>query len=95
MSLHIIGKQCLITRRERANECLLNCVSLAGHQVDPKLFGQHDEIAPRMPIALGKLIDQLLDSGCGVGDDFLPRSLPQLYLSAKCAFQLILEVSCN
>src|SRR5436305_14665596 len=48
-----------------------------------------------MSIALGELIDQLLDSGCRQGDHFFSSSLTQRYLSSKAAFQHLLELCCN
>ena len=66
-----------------------------GYQVDPKSFGQSEEVAPRVAVAFGKLIDQLLDAGGGLGDDLLPFSLPQRHLFTERTFEQSLEVGCN
>jgi hypothetical protein len=65
---------------------------LARHQVDPKSCSQIEEVAPRVAVTFGKLIDQLLDAGGGLGDDLLLFSLPQRYLSTERPFEQSLEV---
>ena len=61
----------------------------------PSLCGQSEEVAPRVAVAFGKLIDQLLDAGGGLGDDLLLFSLPQRHFCAERTFEQSLEVGCN
>ena len=95
MPPHVIGQQGFVIGGERRRNPLFECVALAGHQVDPKSLGQSEEIAPRVAVAFGELIDQLLDAGGGLGDDLLLFSLPQRYFCAERAFEQSLEVGCN
>ena len=95
MPPHVIGQQSFVIGRERRRNGLSECVTLAGHQVDPKSFSQSEEVAPRVAVAFGKLVDQLLYAGGSLGDDLLLFSLPQRHLSAERAFEQSLEVGCN
>ena len=95
MPPHVIGQQSFVIGRERRRNALFQCVTLAGHQVDPKSCSQSEEVAPRVAVAFGKLIDQLLDAGGGLGDDLLLFSLPQRHLSTERTFEQSLEVGCN
>ena len=95
MPPHVIGQQSLVIGGERRRNALFKCVTLACHQVDPKSLRQSEEVAPRMAVAFGELIDQLLDAGGGLGDDLLLFSLPQRHFCAECAFEQGLEVGCN
>ena len=95
MPPHVIGQQRLVVGRECRCNPLFKCVTLAGHQVDPKCCGQSEEVASRMAVAFGKLVDQLLDAGGGLGDDLLSFSLPQCYFCVERAFEQSLEVGCN
>jgi len=93
--LHVIGQQSFVIGGECRRNGLFKCVPLARHQVDPKSFSQSEEVAPRVAVAFGKLIDQLLDAGGGLGDDFLLFSLPQRHLSTERMFEQSLEVGCD
>jgi hypothetical protein len=93
--LHVIGQQSFVIGGERRRNGLFKCVPLARHQVDPKSFSQSEEVAPRVAVAFGKLIDQLLYAGGGLGDDLLLFSLPQRHLSIERTFEQSLEVGCN
>jgi len=92
---HVIVQQSLVIGGDRRRNALFKCVTLAGHQVDPKSCSQSEEVAPRVAIAFGKLIDQLLDAGGGLGDDFLLFSLPQRHLSTERTLEQILKVGCD
>jgi hypothetical protein len=70
-------------------------VALTRHQVDPKSGSQREDVAPRVAVALCKLIDQLLDAGGGLGDDLLLFSLPQRHLSTERRFEQSLEIGYN
>ena len=48
-----------------------------------------------MAVAFGKLIDQLLDAGGGLGNDLFLFSLPQRHLSTERIFEQSLEVGYN
>ena len=76
MPPHVIGQQSFVIGRERRRNALFQCVTVAGHQVDPKSCCQSEEVAPRVAVTFGKLIDQLLYAGGGLGDDLLLFSLP-------------------
>ena len=95
VQLHVIGQQSFVIGGERRRNGLFKCVTLARHQVDPKSFSQSEEVAPRVAVAFGKLIDQLLYAGGGLGDDLLLFSLPQRHLSIERTFEQSLEVGCN
>ena len=95
MPPHVIGQQSFVIGRERRRNALFKCVTLAGHQVDPKSLRQSEEVAPRVAVTFGKLIDQLLDAGGGLGDDLLLFSLPQRHLSTERTFKQGLQVGCN
>jgi hypothetical protein len=60
--LHVIGQQSFIIGGQRRRNALFKCGALARHQVDPKSFRQSNQVAARVAVAFGKLIDQLLDS---------------------------------
>jgi hypothetical protein len=92
---HVIGKQSLVVGRERRRNAVSQFVTLAGHQIDPKFFSKSEEVAARVAIAFGKLIDQLLYAGSSLGDDLLLVSLPQRHLCAKRTFEQSLEVGRN
>jgi hypothetical protein len=92
VAFDIIAQQSLIARRQGAGKRLLNGLRLPGRQIDPELFSQDDEIAPRMTVALGKLYYKLFYAGCGVGDDFLFCPLPKRYLSPQRMLQQGLQV---
>ena len=79
----------------RRRNGLLKRGTLARHQVDPKSFRQNEEVAPGMAVAFGKLIDQLLYAGGGLGDEPLLFSLPQRHLCTERTFEQSLEVGCN
>ena len=93
--LHVIGQQRFVIGGESRRNGLFKCGTLARHQVDPKPFSQSDEVAPRVAVAFGKLIDQLLYAGGGLGDDLLLFSLPQRHLCTERTFKQSLEVGCN
>ena len=95
MPPHVIGQQSFVIGGERRRNGLFKCVTLAGHQVDPKSCSQSEEIAPCVAVTFRKLIDQLLDAGGGLGDDLFLFSLPQRYFCAERAFEQSLEVGCN
>ena len=95
MPPHVIGQQSFVIGRERRRNALFKCVTVARHQVDLKSFSQSEDVAPRMAVTFGKLIDQLLDARAGLGDDLLPVSLPQRHLSTERTFEQSLEVKCN
>ena len=95
MPPHVIGQQRLVIGGECRRNALFKCVTLACHQVDPKSLRQSKEVAPRMAVAFGELIDQLLDAGGGLGDDLLLFSLPQRHFSTECTFKQGLQVGCN
>ena len=95
MPPHVIGQQSFVIGGERRRNALFKRVTLAGHQVDPKSCSQSEEVAPRVAVTFGELIDQLLDAGGGLGDDLLLFSLPQRHLCAERAFEQSLEVGCN
>ena len=65
--MHIIGQQSFVIGGERRCNGLFKCVTLARHQVDPKCLRQREEVAPRVAVAFGKLIDQLLDASGSLG----------------------------
>jgi hypothetical protein len=92
---HVIGQQSLVIGGDRRRNALFQCVTLAGYQVDPKSCSQSEEIAARVAVAFGELIDQLLYAGGGLGDDLLLIALPQRHLSAERTFKQGLEVGCN
>ena len=92
---HVIVQQSLVIGGDRRRNALFKCVTLARHQVDPKSCSQSEEVAPRVAIAFGKLIDQLLYTGGGLGDDLLLFSLPQRHLCTERTFEQSLEVGCN
>src|SRR3981081_4162371 len=89
--LHVIGQQSFVIGGERRRNGLFKCVTLARHQVDPKSFSQSEEVAPRVAVAFGKLIDQMLYAGSGVGDERLVFSRPQRHLSIERTFEQSLE----
>jgi hypothetical protein len=93
--LHVIGQQRFIIGGERRRNGLFKCGTLARHQVDPNSFSKRKQVAPRVAVAFGKLIGQLLDAGRGLGDDLLLFSLPQRYLCIERTFEQSLEVECN
>jgi hypothetical protein len=93
--LHVIGKQSFVVGGERRRNALFKCGTLARHQVDPESFRQSKQVAPRVAVAFRKLINQLLDAGGGLGDDFLLFALPQRHLSIERTFEQSLEVGCN
>ena len=93
--LHVIGQQSFVIGGERRRNGLFESGTLARYQVDPKSFSQSEEVAPRVAVAFGKLIDQLLDAGGGLGNDLLPLPLPQRHLSVERTFEQSLEVGCN
>jgi hypothetical protein len=65
------------------------------HEIDAEFFRQLDEIAPGEAVALGEPIDQLLNTGRGLGDYALAIALSEGNLSAKRAFEERLEVGRN
>jgi len=81
--------------RERPGNALFKCATLASHHVDPKSCSQGEEVAPRVAITFGELIDQLLDAGGSLGDDLLLFSLPQRHLSTERTLEQILKVGCD
>ena len=91
---HVIGQQSFVIGRERRGNALFQCVTLA-HQVDFQSCSQSEEVAPRVTVTFGKLIDQLLDAGGDLRNDFLLFSLPQRDLCAERAFEQSLEVRCH
>jgi hypothetical protein len=93
--LHVIGQQSLVIGGKRRRNALFKCGTLARHQVDSKSFSQSEEVAARMAVTFGNLIDQLLDAGGGLRDDLLLFSLPQRHLCAERTFEQSLEVGCN
>jgi hypothetical protein len=92
---HVIVQQSLVIGGERRRNALFKCLPLARHQVDPKCCSQSEDIAPRVAVTFGKLIDQLLYAGVGLGNDPLPFSLPQRHLGAERTFEQSLEVGRN
>ena len=92
---HVIGQQSFVIGGDRRRNGLFERVALARHQVDPKSLRQSEEVAPRMAVTFGELIDQLLDAGGGLGDDLLLFSLLQRHFSVECAFEQSLQVGCN
>jgi hypothetical protein len=93
--LHVIGQQSFVIGRERRRNALFESGTLARYQVDPKSLGESEEIAPRVAVAFGKLIDQMLYAGIELADDPLPLSLPQRHLFVERTFEQSLEVGCN
>jgi hypothetical protein len=91
---HVIGEQSLVIGGERRRNGLFES-GTSRYQVDPKSLSQCKEVAPGVAIAFGKLIDQLLDAGGGLGDDPLLISLPQRHLSTERTFEQSFEVGCN
>jgi hypothetical protein len=91
MALHVIGQQGFVIRRESR----LDCFTLARRQIDAKYASQNHEVAPGMAVTFGELIDELLDAGCGHGDDPFLFTLPQLYRFTERTFEQRLEVRCN
>ena len=61
----------------------------------PKSFSQSEEVAPRVAVTFGELIDELLYAGGGLGDDLLLFFLPQLNRSTERTFEQSLAVGCN
>ena len=95
MPPHVIGQQSFVIGGERRRHALFKCGTLARHQVDPKSFSVNKQVAPRVAVAFGKLIDQLLDAGGGLGDDLFLFSLPQRHLATERIFEQSLEVGYN
>ena len=95
MPPHVIGQQSFVIGGERRRNGVFQCITVAGHQVDPKCCSQSEEIASCVAVAFRKLIDQLLDARGGLRNDFLLFSLPQSYFCAERAFEQSLEVGCN
>jgi hypothetical protein len=95
VTLHVIGQQSFVIGGERRRNGSFKCFPLVRYQVDPKSFGQSEEVTPRVAVTFGKLIDQLLDAGGGLGDDLLLLALPQRHLSTEGTFEQSLEVGCN
>jgi len=92
---HVIGQQSFVIGGQRRRKGLFKGGTLARHQVDPKSFRQSEQVTPGVAVAFGKLIDQLLYAGGGLGDDLLLFSLPQCHLSTERAFEQGLEVGRN
>jgi hypothetical protein len=92
---HVIIQQSFVIGGESRRNGLFKCGTLARYQVDPKSFSQSKQVAPRVAVAFGKLIDQLLYTSSGLGDDLLLFSLPQRYLCIERTFEQSLEVECN
>jgi hypothetical protein len=86
---HVILQQSLVIGGERCRHALF---TLAGQQVDPEFRCQSEEIAPGVAVAFGKLVDQLLYAGGGLGDDPFLLSLPQRHFSVQRTFEQGLEV---
>ena len=93
--LYVIGQQSFVIGGERRRNGLFEFGTVPRYQVDPKSFSQSKEVAPRVAVAFGKLIDQVLYAGGGLGDDLLLFSLPQRHLSTERTFEQSLEVGCN
>ena len=49
MPPHVIGQQSFVIGGERRRNALFQCVTVAGHQVDPKCCSQSEEIASCVP----------------------------------------------
>ena len=94
MTPHIIGQQSFIVGGERRRNGLSN-VTLARRQVDPKCLSQDEEVAPGVAVTFGKLIDQLLYAGGGLGYDPFLFSLPQRDLCTERTLEQSLEVRGN
>jgi hypothetical protein len=89
---HVIGEQSFVIGRDRCRNGLPKRVTLAGRKVDPERLSQREKVAPGVAVTFGKLIDQLLYTGGGLGDDLFLFSLPQCYLSIERTLEQGLEV---
>ena len=92
---HVVDQQSFVIGGERCRNLLFKRVAMAGHQVDPKSCSESENVTPRVAVAFGELIDQLLDAGGGLGDDLLLFALPQRHLCTERTFEQSLKVGCD
>src|SRR6516165_9212191 len=65
---------------------------LARHQIDAKLVGKHDQVAPGLMVTFDKLGHQLLDASLRHGHGLLPFTLLELYWLAERTLECRLQI---
>jgi hypothetical protein len=69
MADHVIVQQGLVLRRDSRPDRVLDYFSLARHEIDAEFVSQIEKVTSGMTVTFGELIDELLNAGCGLGDD--------------------------
>ena len=76
-------------------ERFLDGLLLARHQIDAKLVGKRNQVAPGMTVTFGILGDQLLDAGRRHGHHPLLFTLLELYCLVERTLERRLEIRCD
>ena len=90
MALYEIGKYGLVLSGQNVPDRAFERFAVG--EIDAELFAEDNKIAPRIPIAGGKLVNQLVDAGLTLAHYFLVFATADRHFLVKCALQLRLEI---
>jgi hypothetical protein len=95
MALQKIGNYGLIFGRDSRGKSILDCFPLTCCQIDTECLSERDEIASRMAITLGELIDEFSYASSSLGHHLITFVAPEFYLFVQRALQQRLKVRCH
>src|SRR6202167_989230 len=90
VALYVIGQYGLVLSGQNVLDRTFKRFAVG--EIDAELFAEDNKIAPRIPIAGGKLIDKLVDACLTLALFLLLLAIADRHCLVECALQLRLEI---